>query len=446
MKADRADANSEPAKEVRNWNGIPLNISTRAGESRFKFAPAMSCDYGCIRGTWGKGLDGKALDVYVISDKPTVFRITQVTPDGAIDEYKYILGAGDLNEAVETFQKHVPKRYFGVAVPYSISRLQDDMQPNINKDSNTKTKTMTLRIYFTNRLDNDPEVVNLLTKILSSCYTSGIDRLANYGKTANENIVGEFEGDGTRFQYLINTKANTISYEAVKSRKDALPSRLDAAKKVKVGAQTAANKSGKKLTCTPGKTYPCGAVCRAMNKPCKQPMNLQTQAMTKQAVAKIEKIANQVGMKTAPVTVTTANKTGYSRQQIEALAEQLKGEKPNLIPVYVKLLNSTIKTMSAEQTAEQDERDRIAKQKKNRNESIFTISEFQTDETSGQVFRGVTKLIKNKEDKPDARYEYEAVLNGHILEASRLAKNDFIKIMIIDDEMEKQLKLESGGF
>ena len=123
----RADTNNEPTKEVRQWNGIPLNITTRAGESRFSFSPPMTCDYGCIRGSWGAGLDGKALDVYVIGDAPTVFRVVQITPAGAIDEYKYVLGAQNFDEAVETFLKHVPKQLFGAASQYSIGQLQGDM-------------------------------------------------------------------------------------------------------------------------------------------------------------------------------------------------------------------------------------------------------------------------------------------------------------------------------
>ena len=134
----RTDTNNEPTKEVRQWNGIPLNITTRTGESRFSFSPPMTCDYGCIRGSWGAGLDGKALDVYVIGDAPTVFRVVQITPTGAIDEYKYILGAQNFDEAVETFLKHVPRQLFGAASQYSIGQLQGDMaqQSKVRKDMN----------------------------------------------------------------------------------------------------------------------------------------------------------------------------------------------------------------------------------------------------------------------------------------------------------------------
>ena len=138
----RADTNNEPTKEVRQWNGIPLNITTRTGESRFSFSPPMTCDYGCIRGSWGAGLDGKALDVYVISDAPTVFRVVQITPTGAIDEYKYILGAQDFDEAVETFLKHVPKQLFGAASQYSIGQLQSDIvqQSKMKRDADELTE------------------------------------------------------------------------------------------------------------------------------------------------------------------------------------------------------------------------------------------------------------------------------------------------------------------
>src|SRR6476469_3077691 len=131
------DTNNEPTKEVRQWNGISLNITTKTGEPRFSFSPPMTCDYGCIRGTWGAGLDGKALDVYVVSDAPTVFKVVQITPAGAIDEYKYILGAQNFDEAVETFLKHVPRQLFGGASQYSIIQLQDDItqQTKVKRDA-----------------------------------------------------------------------------------------------------------------------------------------------------------------------------------------------------------------------------------------------------------------------------------------------------------------------
>src|SRR6478672_6042808 len=139
------DTNNEPTKEVRQWNGISLNITTKTGEPRFSFSPPMTCDYGCIRGTWGAGLDGKALDVYVVSDAPTVFKVVQITPAGAIDEYKYVLGARNFDEAVEIFLKHVPKRLFGAASQYSIEQLQSDMaqQSKVRKDAGVLAEFVT---------------------------------------------------------------------------------------------------------------------------------------------------------------------------------------------------------------------------------------------------------------------------------------------------------------
>lgn len=459
---------------------------------------------------------------------------------------------------------------------------------------------------------DNTETSKLLTKILNTFYTSGIDRIKTYGKTPNGNIVGEFIADGSSFRYILNMKTNTVSYEpvgsktankadsllaeqenadrfkaiysvheafevssasAIEQKLDSWFFRADAVAKVKVGVKTAANKSGKTLTCTPGKTFPCGAVCRAMGKPCKQPMSPEVQEMAKQVATKIatptavttattkpavatsptsaksgkitaQQMAEQIaaakalepnrpkeksgtnrltpllinskrvnglteefdekdlreaaeafiklgGFIESPVVrrkgeganisydlvsgafqvatamvakamypeiwdtfpamvieaeyeeaiaqqikatrKTTANDKSnpdkkYSQKQIEEIAKQLKGGKPNLTPVYVRSLKP--RETFLDQT-----------------QGVYSTKEFASDENPiGHMFRGVSSFIKGDGDKPDAKYEYEVVTNGngHILEASRLAKNDFISIVLLDDKTEKQLKAEAG--
>ena len=60
---------------------------------------------------------------------------------------------------------------------------------------------------------DNTETSKLLIKILNTFYTSGIDRIKTYGKTPSGNIVGEFIADGSSFQYILNMKTNTVSYE-----------------------------------------------------------------------------------------------------------------------------------------------------------------------------------------------------------------------------------------
>lgn len=208
----------------------------------------------------------------------------------------------------------------------------------------------------------------LLTKILNTFYTSGIDRIKTFGKTPSGNIVGEFIADGTSFQYILNMKTNTVSYEpignktankadsllaeqenadrfkaiysireafevsdasAIEQKLDSWFFRADAATKTKVGVKTAANKSGKTLTCTPGKTFPCGAVCRAMGKPCKQPMSPEVQEIAGQVAAKIKTPTAAVVTPATKPTTTTASVTGATSGKITAqkMAEQIAAAK-----------------------------------------------------------------------------------------------------------------------
>ena len=213
---------------------------------------------------------------------------------------------------------------------------------------------------------NNTETSKLLTKILNTFYTSGVDRIKTYGKSPSGNIVGEFVADGTSFQYILNMKTNTVSYEvagvkaankadsllaeaenanrfkaiysareafdisdasAIEQKLDGWFDRADATAKVKVGVKAKANKSGKTLTCTPGKTFPCGAVCRAVGKPCKQPMSPEVQEIATQVAAKIKTpaaTATATSTATKP-TVATPPSTGTKSGKITAqqMAEQI---------------------------------------------------------------------------------------------------------------------------
>ena len=255
----RTDTNNEPTKEVRQWNGIPLNITTRTGESRFLFGPPMTCDYGCIRGSWGAGLDGKALDVYVISDAPTVFRVVQITPAGAIDEYKYVLGAQNFDEAVETFLKHVPRQLFGAASQYSIGQLQDD----IAQQSKTRKDV--------NELAN---FVEQLEELIESddAYSSNVYVLS-FEVASDGDISGRFEDawNGRIFSYSV--QKNRIGYKPALTL-----DRADSATATKLfdifssgytslAIRQDAAKSGKKPRCT-AVSYSCGRACIQLKNTC----------------------------------------------------------------------------------------------------------------------------------------------------------------------------------
>lgn len=253
------DTNNEPTKEVRQWNGISLNITTKTGEPRFSFSPPMTCDYGCIRGTWGAGLDGKALDVYVVSDAPTVFKVVQITPAGAIDEYKYVLGARNFDEAVEIFLKHVPKRLFGAASQYSIEQLQSDMaqQSKVRKDAGVLA-----------------EFVTNIEQLIESddAYGSNVSVLS-FTIGDNGNIAGKFQDTWNKriFSYLIEEKR--VGYKpaiATTNTDSATGSRLldiFSLGYMSLTAKYDAVKGGKKPRCT-AISYGCGSICIPLQRTC----------------------------------------------------------------------------------------------------------------------------------------------------------------------------------
>ena len=255
----RADANSEPAKEVRSWNGIPLNITTKSGEPRFSFSPPMSCDYGCIRGSWGAGLDGKALDVYVVSDTPTVFKVVQITPTGAIDEYKYVLGAQNFDHAVETFLKHVPRQFFGAASQYSIARLQDDIaqQSKVKKDADELT-------IFIEQLE---ELIES-----DDAYSSDVNVLS-FTINKNGDVTGKFQDAWNRRIFSYSVQDNRIGYKPAittanaDSKTDSKLFDVFSLGYTSIESKYDAIKGGKKPRCT-AISYGCGSICIPLQHTC----------------------------------------------------------------------------------------------------------------------------------------------------------------------------------
>lgn len=117
----------ETTKKIINWNGLNIGISTFAGERRFPLAGPQQCDYGHVRGTFGKALDNKSLDVYVMGDSPTVHKIYQRDPrTGLLDEHKYILGADSIDSAKKMYLQHVSPAHYGGIIKYDIDRLKED--------------------------------------------------------------------------------------------------------------------------------------------------------------------------------------------------------------------------------------------------------------------------------------------------------------------------------
>ena len=108
---------NDPLRDTVNFKGIHIGIEWPKGTER-KYADGysqmMSNDYGYVLNTEGE--DGEEIDCYIcdqqeLSDK--VFRIEQLNDDGEFDEYKFMLGYTDEEEAQQSYEDHMPPEKFG---------------------------------------------------------------------------------------------------------------------------------------------------------------------------------------------------------------------------------------------------------------------------------------------------------------------------------------------
>jgi inorganic pyrophosphatase len=124
---------NDPVRRRISWNGIPIDIEWPKGSTReyrdeggeVTFSTLMNCDYGYIRGT--DSVDGEEIDCYVGGEvqSPAIFIVDQlVTEDseeslakglepGDHDEWKYMLGFADEDEASGMYVKQMTPEHFG---------------------------------------------------------------------------------------------------------------------------------------------------------------------------------------------------------------------------------------------------------------------------------------------------------------------------------------------
>lgn len=324
---------------------------------------------------------------------------------------------------------------------------------------------------------NNTETSKQLIKILNTFYTSGIDRIKTYGKTPSGNIVGEFIADGTSFQYILNLKTNTVSYEVVGSKSankmdsllaekenadrfkvvyslresfevsdaseieqklDSWFIRADAATKAKVGVKTAANKSGKTLTCTPGKTFPCGAVCRAMGKPCKQPMSQEVQEMAKQVAAKIKTPAATATPATKPATITappasatTGKITAQKMAEQIAAAKVLNPDEPKEKPNTKKFFPLLVLTRQVAPPIEEFDQEDLRKAA----ESLLEIGGF----INPPILRRTGTLTNQGYEVVSGHFEVAAAI---VAKAMKPSRGENFPAMVIEEDNEAAIKTQ----
>lgn len=120
--SDRQDA-FPTVKQKLNINGHIVAVTHNPGDQRFEYGLPMRDRYGYLEGTYGNAPDGKAFDFYInpgyrVNDEmPLVFMVSQTTPDGAIDEPKFMLGYPDLSSAREAHAYHAGMDRSGLVEP-----------------------------------------------------------------------------------------------------------------------------------------------------------------------------------------------------------------------------------------------------------------------------------------------------------------------------------------
>ncbi|MBW4635800.1 MAG: DUF3626 domain-containing protein [Iphinoe sp. HA4291-MV1] len=137
-------------KKIIRWNGIEIGLEYLPSDSRF--GKKLRFGYGHFRRFIGE--DGEALDCYVspvliddpekTRDRP-IFRIKQLADDGDFDEWKYILGSENLEEAQDAYLSAMPARFFGGIEKVSLKSLvehrrEDDLRfPKTRKKKDSVT-------------------------------------------------------------------------------------------------------------------------------------------------------------------------------------------------------------------------------------------------------------------------------------------------------------------
>lgn len=114
------------AKKQVTWQGLTMKLEYLDGEERSgvskegkKWSRTMKGSYGYMPGTYGKGADGEAIDVY-LSPKAgdevakSVYKIRQLRKDdGKFDEDKFMVGYASADDAKKAFLSNMPKWAFG---------------------------------------------------------------------------------------------------------------------------------------------------------------------------------------------------------------------------------------------------------------------------------------------------------------------------------------------
>lgn len=173
---------------------------------------------------------------------------------------------------------------------------------------------------------NFEESGQVVKRLIESVYTDGITGLQNV-VVKGQNIEGIFLDQVSptltrKFKFSISP--TSINYEMLNPDAQNFSESLNFAAKVKApktGAQTVADKNGRTRSCTEGKTYPCGKVCRANGKPCRQLLSTEQGAAQKEVVKKSKATGKSTLVEKAEVQPKTTSK---AKKAIASLADAIE--------------------------------------------------------------------------------------------------------------------------
>lgn len=100
----------DPAVKTINLKGLVIKIECVKGDKRDpKAEHPITSDYGYIQGTEDPD-EGDSIDVYVGEDLESnfVFKLKQLDKDYKFDEYKFMLGFSNKEDAIRTYLDSKP--------------------------------------------------------------------------------------------------------------------------------------------------------------------------------------------------------------------------------------------------------------------------------------------------------------------------------------------------
>ena len=123
------------AKKQVTWGGLTMKLEylvgdTRSGVNRASgqtWSRVMKDNYGYVPGTYGKGADGEALDIYLAPepvDGP-VYKIRQQKKDGGYDEDKFLIAYSSADAARKAFGRNMPDWAFGSMTRLSMKKFKE---------------------------------------------------------------------------------------------------------------------------------------------------------------------------------------------------------------------------------------------------------------------------------------------------------------------------------